>query len=307
MKILVTDQIADEAIEILRKEHEVVLGNPQDVKEQIKDCHALIVRSATKATSEVIEAGTELKVIGRAGVGVDNIDLDYAKSKGITVVNSPTAGSVSVAELAMAHMLGISRYLQKADTSMKSGKWEKKSFKGAELYGKKLGLLGSGRIGFEVAKRAQAFGMEVLTCDPYVSKEMAAEHACTPITIEPLLKESDYLSIHSALTDETRGMIGYEQLCMMKPTAFIINCARGPIIDQKGLKRALDEGKIAGAALDVFEEEPPGDDPIFQSEKLTCTPHIGAATKEAQIRAGTDIADQVMKVLDGKEPEFRVV
>ncbi len=307
MKVLITDAIAQEAIDKLEESHDVTFSelSPEELLAQIQDYDALIVRSRTKVTAEVIDAGVNLKVVGRAGIGVDNIDLEYAIEKGLPVVYAPTGSTQSVAELAMAHILLLARNLNRADVSIKAGKWEKKKLKGVELDGKTLGLIGCGRIGAEVAKRAQAFGMTTISYDPYLPHEHARCMNIDLTDYDTVLQTSDFISIHALLTDETRGMVNDEAFAKMKPTAYIINCARGGIIDENALYTALKEGKIAGAALDVFEHEPPVDSPLLGLENIAFSPHMGAATKEAQLKAGMITAEQVLKVLNGEAPDFQ--
>ncbi len=308
MKILITDGLEAEAIASLKKAHEVDVKElgPAQLLQAIASYDALIVRSRTKVTKEVFARAARLKVVGRAGVGVDNIDVNEATTRKVLVVNAPTASSVSVAELAFGHMLSLSRFLAAADRSVKEGKWEKKKFEGHELHGKILGLVGSGRIGAEVAKRAQAFGMRVLSYDPYLPREAAAKLGITLADLDAVLGQSDYVSIHAALTPETRGMIGAAELAKMKRTAYLVNCARGEIVQGAALADALKAGMIAGAALDVFEKEPPTDSPLLSAPNVVFTPHLGASTHEAQARAGAIIAEQVGKALDGKRPDFLV-
>ena len=308
MKILVTDKMADEALELMKKKHELVFSEfePEGLLNEIEKYDAILVRSRTKVTKDVIEKGKNLKVIGRAGVGVDNIDVKKATEKRIPVVNAPGGATISVAELTFAHMLSLARNLCKSDRTMKNGLWEKKKLKGAEIYGKTLGLVGSGRIGAEVGKRAKAFGMKILVYDPYLSKESAEEQGFELIELDYLLKNSDFISMHTPLTDETRKMISTNEFEKMKNTAFIINCARGGVIDESALYNALKEGKIKGAALDVYENEPPKNSPLLTLDNIVFTPHLGASTSEAQIRAGTITAEQVLKVLDGQKPDFCV-
>ena len=308
MKILITDGLEAEAIASLRKAHQVEVAelDAKALLEQIPAYQGLIVRGRTKVTKEVLAKAASLKVVGRAGVGVDNIDVAEATGRKILVVNAPTASTVSVAELALGHMVSWSRFLPQADKSIKEGRWEKKSFEGHEIYGKTLGLIGSGRIGAEVAKRAQAFGMTVIAFDPYLPPEVAQKISVALMEKEAVLRASDFLSIHAALTPETRGMIGAKELAMMKKTAVLVNCARGEIVQETALADALKNGTIAGAALDVFEKEPPAGSPLLSAPHVVFTPHLGASTHEAQTRAGAIIADQVMKALDGKRPDFLV-
>ena len=308
MKILITDGLEAEAVETLRSAHEVEVAevDAKQLLESIPAVHALIVRSRTKVTKEVLGRGTNLKVVGRAGVGVDNIDVAEATARKVVVVNAPTASSVSVAELAIGHMISLCRHLAAADRSVKEGKWEKKRFEGRELHGKVLGLVGSGRIGAEVARRAEAFGMRVIAFDPYLPPEAAAKAGITLVDEDRLLQEADVVSIHAALTPETRGMIGAQELSLMKHTAILVNCARGGILQEAALAEALKAGSIAGAALDVFEKEPPTATPLLSAPNVVFTPHLGASTHEAQARAGSVIADQVLAALAGEKPEFVV-
>ncbi len=308
MKILIVDGLDRTAVEILRK------GNDVDVRDldgkgllaAIPEYHALVVRSRTKVTKEVLSRATRLKVVGRAGVGVDNIDVDEATARKIVVVNAPTASTVSVAELAIGHMISLLRHLPEADRSVKAGKWEKSKLEGRELFGKTLGLLGSGRIGAEVAKRAQAFGMPVIAYDPYLPKAAASAVGIRLVDKDALFRDADVLSIHAALTPETRGLVSASELAMMRPNAILVNCARGEIIDERALAEALRARKISGAAIDVFATEPPSGSPLLEAPNVVFTPHLGASTAEGQSRAGAIVADQVMKVLAGKRPDFVV-
>ena len=308
MKILITDGLEAEAIASLKKAHHVDVAelDAKQLLEQIPGYDALIVRGRTKVTKEVFGKAANLKVVGRAGVGVDNIDVNEATACRILVVNAPSGSTYSVAELAMGHMISWCRFLPQADKSIKEGKWEKKQFEGHELYGKTLGLIGSGRIGAEVAKRAQAFGMKVIAFDPYLPPEVAQRINVTLTDKATVLRESDFISIHAALTPETRGMIGAQDLATMKKTAVLVNCARGEIVQEAALADALKNGVIAGAALDVFEKEPPAGSPLISAPHIVFTPHLGASTHEAQARAGAVIADQVMKALAGNKPDFVV-
>jgi len=308
MKILITDGLEAEAVTSLKKAHEVDVKelDASQLLQAIPAYDALIVRSRTKVTKDVLARASSLKVVGRAGVGVDNIDVKEATARKVLVVNAPTASSVSVAELAIGHMLSLSRYLAAADRSVKEGKWEKKKFEGHELFEKTLGLVGSGRIGAEVAKRAQAFGMRVLSYDPYLPPEAAAKFGISLVDLATVLGQSDYVSIHAVLTPETKGMIGAPELAKMKRTAYLVNCARGEIVQAAALADALKAGTIAGSALDVFEKEPPTESPLLGAPNMVFTPHLGASTHEAQARAGAIIADQILKALEGEKPDFLV-
>jgi len=308
VKILVTDGLESEALARLKERHEVdaIEASPQQLLDLIGKYEAVIVRGRTKVTADVIGNGTKLRVIARAGVGVDNIDVAAATKHRIPVVNAPAASTVSVAELALAHMLSLARHIPQADRSVKAGRWDKKAFEGTELYGKTLGLVGSGRIGAEVAARAKAFGMRVVAYDPYLPPKVADERGIGLTTLEAVLLDSDFVSIHAALTDETRRMIGAKQLALMKKSAYVVNCARGEIVDETALAAAIKEGEIAGAAVDVFEKEPPAGSPLLTVEPTSLTPHLGASTKEAQVRVGETVVEDVLRVFAGQKPEFVV-
>jgi len=306
MKILITDGLDPAAVSTLRRVHEVDVKelDANGLREAIPGYQALIVRSRTKVTKDVLARAANLKVIGRAGVGVDNIDLDAATARGIVVVNAPTASTVSVAELAIGHMLSLYRRLPEADRSVKAGKWEKARLEGRELFDKTLGLIGSGRIGAEVAKRAQAFGMRVVSFDPYLPAPVAESLGVRLVDMETLLRDADVVSIHAALTAETKGLVGATEFSKMKRDAVLVNCARGEIVQEAALADALRSGAIAGAAIDVFEKEPPEGSPLLSAPNVHFTPHLGASTHEGQVRAGAIVVEQVLKVLDGKRADF---
>jgi D-3-phosphoglycerate dehydrogenase len=301
-KVLVADTIAREGVEILRQSAEVVIDDKitsDALLLAIPDYDALIVRSRTKVIAPIIEAGTRLRVIGRAGVGLDNIDTETAARLGIPVVNSLTSAMISVAEHTLGLMIALSRFIPQSDASMRKGAWEKNKFMGIELSGKTLGIVGLGRIGSMVGVRAKAFGMRVVSYDPYIKGERAESYGTTLLdTLDELLALSDFVSIHTPLTPETRGMFGANAMAKMKPGARLISCARGGVVDEQALLQALESGKIAGAALDVFEKEPPGDNPLLKHPRVVVTPHLGAMTEEAQTRAATDVAEQVVKILN---------
>jgi D-3-phosphoglycerate dehydrogenase len=275
---------------------------------EIAKYDALMVRGRTKAVTAIVEAGAKgnVKVIGRAGVGVDNIDIETAGKKGIKVVNAPTGSSISVAELAVAHMLSLARFLPESDSSMKKGEWLKKQLKGTELHGKTLGLIGSGNIAQHTAKLAKGFGMTILVYSPHCTDEKAKKMGGQRAELEELLKQSDYVSLHIPHTEKSHYLINKQQLSLMKPTAYLINCARGGVVDENALCAVLKERKIAGAAVDVFETEPPKDSKLLTLDNIVFSPHVGANTKEAQTRAGTICAEQMLKVLQKKEPDFWV-
>ncbi|MFX0171252.1 MAG: hydroxyacid dehydrogenase [Candidatus Hodarchaeota archaeon] len=309
MKILIADSIAASATAELKKEFEVVEQHysPPELLNEIGKYHAIIVRSATKLRREAIEKGIQLKVIGRAGIGVDNIDVQAATERGIFVVNAPTSSTISVAEMTLAFILALGRKIVHADKKTKRNEWPKKELMGTELYGKILGFVGCGRIGAEVVKRAQAFGMKCIVYDPYLPLEIFEKMGVERTdNFNYLFQESDFITIHALLTDETRGMIGAKEFEVMKPSAFIVNCARGGIIDEDALFITLKEGKIAGAALDVFSIEPAKENRLFEFDNVYVSPHISASTKEAQERAGSITAEQVKLVLKGLKPEFCV-
>ncbi len=308
-KILVSDGLSDDGLALLRTAGEVTLSaqlTPEALLAALPPYQALVVRSRTKVTAQVIAAGTNLKVIGRAGVGVDNIDVAAAVARGIMVVNSPLAASVSVAEHTLGLMLALARLVPAADASLKQGRWEKSAFMGDELSGKTLGLLGLGRIGALVANRALAFGMTVVAYDPYLSEAQIRERNAEPAKFDDVLLQSDYISLHLPLTKETRGLLGPKQLEKMKAGARLVCAARGGVIDEAALRAALDSGRLAGAALDVFADEPPLAGSIAAHPKVIATPHVGAQTREAQARAGVMIAEEVAAVLQGKAPRWKV-
>ncbi|MFX0050983.1 MAG: hydroxyacid dehydrogenase [Candidatus Hodarchaeota archaeon] len=309
MKILIADSIAASAATELKKEFEVVeqhYSSPELLIE-IGKYHAIIVRSGTKLPREAIENGIQLKVIGRAGIGVDNIDVQAATERGIFVVNAPTSSTISVAEMTIAFILALGRKIIHADKKTKRSEWPKKQLMGIELYGKLLGFVGCGRIGAEVVKRAQAFGMKCIVYDPYLPLEIFEKMGVERTdSLNHLFRESDFVTIHALLTDETRGMVSAKEFETMKSSAFIVNCARGGIIDEDALYDALKEGKIAGAALDVFTTEPAKENRLFELENVYVSPHISASTKEAQERAGNITAEQVKLVLKGQKPKFCV-
>ncbi|OLS26952.1 MAG: D-3-phosphoglycerate dehydrogenase [Candidatus Heimdallarchaeota archaeon LC_3] len=311
MKILIPDIIDKEAVELLKNQHEVTENEltPVELLEQISEFDAVLVRSRTKITSEVISSGKYLKVIGRAGIGVDNIDVKTATSKKIPVVFAPQGSTISVAEATVAQILSLSRNLVKADITMKEGLWNKKKLMGTEIFGKTLGLIGLGRIGIEVAKRCQAFGMNVQAYDPYISAENVKKFNINLLNSkDELLSSSDVVSIHAILTEETRNMIQYDDFKNMKSSALIVNFGRGGIINENDLVKALLEKLIRGAALDVYSEEPLPKNSFLRNNEilLHLSPHIGASTKEAQKRAGTIVVEEMLKVLSDKKPEFCV-
>ncbi len=299
MNVLIAESIAPAAVELLRRPGwNVIVSNPKEYQNSLPEAEALIVRSAVKVTREVLEKAGRLRVIGRAGVGVDNVDLAAATAAGVLVMNTPGGNAVSVAEHTIALMLALARSIPQASASTRAGKWEKKKFLGNELRGKTLGILGLGSIGREVVRRARAFEMRILASDPYVNPETAADLGVELVEAGRLYGESDYLSLHVALTPETRGLLNRRAFEQMKPGIRIVNCARGELIDQEALCEALESGRVAGAALDVFQPEPPpADFALFRFESVIATPHIAGSTEEAQEIVGVRIAEQILEYL----------
>ena len=303
-RILISDPLAKEGIEVLKKVKEfsvdVKLKLPLDeLKKIIKDYDCLLVRSGTKVTKEVIENADNLKVIGRAGVGLDNVDLEVASKRGIIVMNTPGGNTISTAEHTMSLILSLSRNIPQADASTKRGEWERKRFMGVELYGKVLGIIGLGRIGREVAKRANAFEMKVIVCDPFLSVDKLGELGVESVELRDLFKRSDYITVHTPITDETRHIIDKKAIRAMKEGVRIINCARGGIVDEAALLEGIESGKVLGAALDVYEKEPPKESPLIKCDKVILTPHLGASTEEAQVNVAIDIANSARDALLG--------
>ncbi|KEI78130.1 3-phosphoglycerate dehydrogenase [Clostridium botulinum A2 117] len=294
IKILVSDGMEQNALNKLNEQGFVVLDKhfeKEELKDKIKDFDAIIIRSATKVDKEIIDAGIKgnLKLVVRAGVGLDNVDLEYAKEKEVKVFNTPKASSVSVAELTLGHMLCISRFINTANVTMLQGKWEKKKYKGTEIYGKTLGLIGFGRIAREVAKRANALGMNVIYYDIAGKCEEYEEFKCC--TLDYLLNNSDFISVHIPFNKDRGALLKEEEFNKMKDGVYIINCARGGVIEEEALLKALNSGKVTAAALDVFENEPKPKKELINHERVSITPHIGASTKEAQMRIGEEIVD----------------
>lgn len=298
MKVLVNDAIAPQGVQKLKDAgFEVVVDHlePEDLKAQIKDYDALIVRSATKVRREIIEAADNLKVIGRAGVGLDNVDREAAKERGIAVYNTPAATSISVAELALGMMLSAARHIAQGTVSLKQGRWDKKKFKGVELYGKTLGIIGMGRIGSELAKRAQAMGMSVFFFDAVVSESEFGTYK----EMDEVLAEADFLSLHLPHTDSTHYLINTDAFAKMKDGAILVNAARGGVVDEEALYEALKSGKLRAAAVDVYESEPVTEHKLFSLDNVVLTPHVGAQAEEGQQRAGVQVAEKVIEALKG--------
>ncbi len=315
-RILITDKIAQEGISLLREQlphaqvDERIGIKPDELRAIIPQYHALIVRSETKVTADILEFAENMRIVGRAGVGVDNIDTEAATRKGIIVVNSPTGNIVAAAEHSVAMLMALARHIPGANSSTKAGKWERSRFMGVEVRNKVLGVIGLGKVGSEVARRCQGLEMQVIAFDPYVSPEKARKQGITMLSIEEVLQQADFLTLHTSLTNGTRGLIGAKELAMMKSGARVINCARGGLIDEEALLEALNNGHIAGAALDVFSQEPIKDNPILRQllahDQLISTPHLGASTEEAQVGVATDVAEQIVTVLHGGFPRAAV-
>ncbi|NER38510.1 MAG: phosphoglycerate dehydrogenase [Oscillatoria sp. SIO1A7] len=303
-KVLVSDPIDQAGIDILSQVAQVDVNTglpPEELVGIVSEYDALMIRSGTRVTKEVIDAGTQLKIIGRAGVGVDNVDVARATRQGIVVVNSPEGNTIAAAEHALAMMLALSRYIPDANHSVKEGNWNRKSFVGTEVYKKTLGIVGLGKIGSHVAVAAKAMGMKLIAYDPFISVERAEQLGCRLVDTDLLMREADYITLHIPKTSETANLINAEALAKMKPNARLINCARGGIVDEAALAEALKEGRIAGAALDVYANEPlQADSPLRQlGKEVILTPHLGASTAEAQVNVAIDVAEQIRDVLLG--------
>ena len=299
MKILIAEPLAPAAIELLRAQSnwDVVVADPKSYEPHLADCDALLVRSAVKVTKDVLTRSPKLRIVGRAGVGVDNVDLPAATEAGVLVMNTPGGNAVSVAEHTLALMLSMARSIPQASESTKAGKWEKKKFLGNELRGKTLGVIGLGSIGREVVVRAKSFEMRIIGYDPYVSSQAAAALGIELKTLSALYAESDFITLHVALTPETDHMLNQSAFAQMKPGVRVVNCARGELIDPAALEEAIKKGTVAGAALDVFEKEPPGEHPLFKLEPVLATPHIAGSTEEAQEIVGIRIVEQMIDYL----------
>ena len=311
MKILVSDPLAKQGVEIFKNEGfevEVKTGlKPEDLKTAIKGVHGLVIRSATQVNADLLAAADSLKVVGRAGTGLDNVDIPAATAKGVIVMNTPGQNSNAAAELAMGHIFALSRHIARGHRGIKEGKWEKKQLRGRELKGKTLGIMGMGNIGRILAELGHGVKMTVIGFDPYFKAEEIKARGAEPVSFEDLLARADYLSIHVPKTKETAGLFNAANIAKMKDGAYLINCARGGIVDEMALCDALAQGKLSGAALDVFEQEPlPADSRIMLADDVVCTPHLGANTHEAQINVAVAVARQMSKFLKTGEAEFAV-
>lgn len=303
-RVLVTDKVAMAGLNPLLDDQRVDLVAVDDsgsveFESALAEADALIVRSATRVTREMLARAPRLKAVGRAGVGVDNIDIPAATAKGVAVFNAPGGNTIAAAELTMALLISVARKIPAAEASVRRGEWNRAAFKGVELRGKTLGLIGAGRIGSEVATRCQAFGMEVVAYDPYLSPTRADELNVELTDLDEVVERGDFISMHVPLTDETRGICGERALAAMKPSAFVVNASRGGVVDEVALAKALRNGDIAGAALDVYEDEPlSGDSPLRDAPNLVLTPHLGASTVEAQEGVASEVAQKIRLLLE---------
>jgi D-3-phosphoglycerate dehydrogenase len=302
-RVLIADDLSARAVEILQSHPEISVEVKTGLKgpaleEALRGVHALAVRSATKVTAELLEKLTDLKVVGRAGIGVDNIDVKAASRRGVIVMNTPSGNAITTAEHAFFLLCSLARHIPQATASMKAGKWDKKKFQGTELFEKTIGVIGLGNIGRIVASRAQGLKMNVIGYDPFLTAEAAERLGVELVSLEEMWKRADAITIHTPLTDDTRGLVGAASLAKMKDGVLIVNCARGGIVDEKALLDGLNSGKVAGAALDVFvEEPPPKDHPLVLHERVICTPHLGASTDEAQEKVAVEVAEQIANYL----------
>ncbi|MGO9204692.1 MAG: phosphoglycerate dehydrogenase, partial [Candidatus Limnocylindrales bacterium] len=309
MRLLVAEALADEGVALLRAHHDVDVrtGLSRDAfLAALPEYDGLMVRSQVKVDAEAIAAGSRLAVIGRAGVGVDNVDLEAATRAGIVVVNAPTGNTVAAAEHTIGLMFALARHIAAADASVRRGEWTRSAFTGVELRGKTLGIVGLGKIGMAIAECARGLQMEVIGHDPFVSVEAAAHHSVTIRSFDDVLAAADVLTLHVPNTRSTRGLIGAPQLARMKPTAFLLNVSRGSVVDEAALAAALREGRLAGAGLDVYAAEPPTGSPLLDAPNTVLTPHLGASTAEAQVRVAREAAEQVLDVLDGRPARYAV-
>ncbi|NBD37001.1 MAG: phosphoglycerate dehydrogenase [Verrucomicrobia bacterium] len=305
MKILIADKIAESGVAYLREQAGVDVveaygSSPEELKAHAADADAIIVRSASTITREIIESASKLRAVGRAGVGIDNIDVDAASDKGVIVMNTPGGNTIATAELAFTHLLCSARPIPQAHSSMKEGQWNKKAFQGSELYEKTLGILGLGRIGSEVARRAKSFGMRVLAYDPYLTAARAEQLEVEKVDLDKVYAEADFLTVHMPKTEATTNLLNATAFAKMKDGVRIINCARGGLVQEEDLAEALKSGKVAAAGLDVFLKEPLADDsPLRDCDRLVMTPHLGASTQEAQENVGLEVAECVLEALRG--------
>ena len=309
MRVLVAEPLSTEGLELLATDHEVDYRPDlarEDFLRLLPQYDALVVRSGVKVDAQAIAAGSRLRVVGRAGVGVDNIDVNAATAAGVAVVNAPTANTIAAAELTVGLIYALARNVPQADASLRRGEWRRADFVGTELRGKTLGIIGLGKIGMAVADRARAMEMKILGSDPFVDTATAAARAIELVDVKELLQRADFVTVHVPLNDATRRLIDADALTLMKPDARLINVARGGVVDESALAAALRDGRLAGAAIDVYEQEPPTVSPLLDAPNTVLTPHLGASTREAQQKAGVEVAEQVLDVLAGREARYAV-
>lgn len=309
MRVLVAEPLGREGLELLGREHQVDLRTNlarDEFLAALPDYDALLVRSQVKVDAEAIAAGRRLVVVGRAGVGTDNIDLDAATRAGVAVVNAPTANTVAAAEHTLALIYALARHIPAAEASLRRGEWRRADFVGLELSGKTLGVVGLGKIGLAVVARARAMEMDLLGCDPFVANDVAAASGVRLVELDELLAQADVVTLHVPLSAATRAMIGAAQLALMKPTALLVNVARGGVVDEAALAAALHAGRLGGAAIDVYEVEPPRDSPLLSAPNAVLTPHLGASTAEAQAKVSIEVVEQVLDVLAGRPAAHQV-
>ncbi len=302
MKVLVSDVLGEIGIRMFQEEEGIEVDvntglPPEELKAIIGEYEGLVIRSATKVTEELLEAAGKLKVVGRAGIGLDNVDIPAATKRGVAVMNTPMGNVVTTAEHAISMMMAVSRNIPQGTASLKAGRWDKKKLRGREIFNKTLGVVGFGKIGAVVADRAKGLKMQVIVHDPLVPTEVIEEAGFEGVSMEELQRRADYVTVHVPKMKETTGLINRESFERMKEGVYIINCARGGIVDEKDLYDALESGRVAGAALDVFAEEPPGEHPLFTLENVICTPHLGASTYEAQVNVAVAVAEQIIDYL----------
>ncbi len=293
-RVLVADDMAADAVTIMSDaglKVDVITGqSPEQLRETVAPYHAVAVRSASKITAAIIDAAPNLKIVGRAGVGVDNIDVEAATRKRVQVINTPSGNAIAAGELALAYMFALARKLPQSTASMKAGKWDKKAFSGVEITGKTLGVVGFGNIGRQVGERGVGLKMKVLAYDPFIPQGATPPAGVEYVSLDQLISRADFITLHMPLTTETKGLFGRDNLLKMKKNAYLINCARGGIVDENALYEVMKGGHLAGAALDVFEEEPCGSLPLFQLDNVLASPHTGASTKEAQVKVAVELA-----------------
>ncbi|MGB5991613.1 MAG: phosphoglycerate dehydrogenase, partial [Desulfobacterales bacterium] len=302
MKVLVSDNLGEAGIRMFQEEEGIEVDvntglAPEALKSIIQEYDGLVIRSATKVTEDLLEAATRLKVVGRAGIGLDNVDIPAATKRGIIVMNTPGGNVITTAEHAIGMLMALSRNVPEGTASLKAGRWDKKKLQGREIYNKVLGVIGFGKIGSIVADLARGLKMKVVVYDPYVTPEQIEKAGFESVTLEELYRRSDYITVHVPKFKETIGLLNKDAFEQMKDRVMIVNCARGGIVDEDALYAALESGKVAGAALDVFEKEPPGICPLIEHERLICTPHLGASTQEAQTKVAVDVAGQIIEYL----------